>query len=101
MHQLIRLGLWIVSPTEKFLLVVVTRTPRKHAAYVQLLALDLPRHIFWPHALCWILVVCAACRVNVMISGIPAIFGRIDPPLHLELYASGFPLCHFDSLGLR
>src|SRR5262250_1258868 len=87
MHQLIRFGMRIVLPSKELLLVVVARSPRQHAADAQFLALYLPRHIFGAHALCRVLVVRAARRVDVMVSGIPSILRGIDPSLHLELDA--------------
>src|SRR5436305_11593447 len=79
MHQLVRLGLRIVLPGEKFLLVVVARSPGQHAAHVQSFALYLPGHIFRPHALCRVLVVRAARRAHVVITGIPPTVGGVDP----------------------
>src|SRR5215467_1045267 len=94
MHQLIRLGLRIIFPGEKLLLVVVAGSPRKYATDIQFFALYLSGHVFGTDPLRRLLVMRATGGVHVVVPGIPAILGRIDPSLHLEVNAAAFALSH-------
>src|SRR5437762_14191733 len=82
--QAIRHRLRIIFPAEELFLIVVARTPGEHAAYVQLLALDLPSHVFGTNALRGVLIMRTACGVNMMIAGVPPVFRWVNPSLHLE-----------------
>ena len=60
------------------------RPPRQHAADVQRLALDLPKHIRRIHALRRTSVVRATRGVNMMVAAIKAVRSGIDPALELD-----------------
>src|SRR6266480_3625427 len=77
--QAIRHRLRIIFPAEELFLIVVARTPGEHAAYVQLLALDLPSHVFGTNALRGVLIMRTASGVNMMIAGVPAVFRWVNP----------------------
>src|SRR5262252_5696417 len=81
-HQSVGLRERMVFATEKLLLIVVAGAPSKDCADVQLLALDLAHHIIRLHAFGRVLVMRAAGRMHVMITGIPMVFRWVDPALH-------------------
>src|SRR5215469_11965737 len=83
-HEPIWFGEWMILTAEKLLLVVVARSPCQHRADIQFFALDLAHHVIWAHTFRGILIVRATGSMYMMVSGIPVIFRRIDPPLHSE-----------------
>src|ERR1700756_5250336 len=90
----------MVLATEKLFLIVVAGAPSKDRADVQLLALDLARHIIRLHAFGRILVMRAAGCMHMMIPGIPMVFRGIDPALHGKRNLASACGSNFDVLGL-
>src|SRR5258708_19589787 len=99
-HEPVWLREGMILAAEKLLLVVVARSPRQHRPDIQFLALDLAHHVIWSHTFRGILVVRATRSMHMMVSGIPVIFRRIDPPLHDEGNFVWACWCHVDLLSL-
>src|SRR5262245_45497827 len=100
-HELVWPGEWMILAAEELLLVVVARSPCEHGADIQFLALDLAHHVIWLHTFRGILVVRTTRGMYMMVPGIPAIFRRIDPPLHREGNFVWTIWLHVDLLCLR
>src|SRR5688500_17977096 len=65
-------------------MIVIVRTPRQDAADVQMLSQDLTHHILVLIALGGVHVMRSADGGHVMIAGIPAEVGGVDPSLELK-----------------
>ena len=72
-------------PREELLLVVEARSPGQHAAYFEILALNVVEHVLREDALGRDCVVSAAGGVNVVIARPVAEQARIDPTLQLDV----------------
>ncbi len=86
-HDVVIGGKLVHLTVEELLLVVPTRSPRQHAADVEVLAEDVPHHVGRRDALSGALVVRASCRVDVVVAGSPTLSGKMNPPREMELLA--------------
>src|SRR6266404_3362652 len=69
---------------EKLLLKIKAWSPSQIAAHFQIFAQAMAHHVRWRDPLRRLGIMSTARGMDVMISGPPAQFGRIDPALHLE-----------------
>ena len=97
-HHAIRLGQRVVLAGEELLLIVVAGSPREDGADVERLAQDLTHHVFRQHAFGRVLVVRASGGVDVMVAGVPAQPGRIDPAFERERQLARIVRPHTETL---
>ncbi len=83
-HHVVRAGKLRDFALEVLLLRVPARTPRQHAADVQVFADDLPHHVGRGHAFGGAVVVGAAGGVHVMVARVPMLVRRVHPTGQLK-----------------
>ena len=83
-HQVVGGRKRVDLAVEELLLGVPARAPGQHAADVEVFAQDVPPHVLGLDALGRALVMPAAGGVDVVVAGIPAHLGQVDPALELK-----------------
>src|SRR6185437_7356367 len=84
-EEVVRRGQGVDLALEVAFLVIPARTPAQAAADVEILAENVAHHVLRRDAFGRAFVMRAASRVDVVIAGVPALGGGMDPALEMKL----------------
>jgi hypothetical protein len=81
---------------EKLFLKIPARSPRQHAADIQILTQNMSHHVLGADTLRWRFIMGAAGGVHMMVTREPAMIHQFDPTLQLERFLVRFCCGNFD-----